>query len=333
MTAPMNWARIVIVAFNSGDDLQTCIDHLAAQTCQDFEVVVVDNASADGAAQALVFPDNKYRMITSEDNLGFAAGSNLGALGAQTQWIFSLNPDARVTPTWLETAKSASDSAPDFDMLSPVLLRASDRTLIDGCGDVLSGFGFAWRGGHLQSADKVPKFNRRVFSPCGACAGFRRALFERAGGFDPTFFCYVEDVDLGLRFTLAGKKCLLIPDSIVLHKGAGTLGEGHPFTLYHSYRNTVFMIAKNFPVLNLMFAIFAFPASVLWILTRNPKMAHRKDILRGLLHGYKAVPRLLFHRLKGIDRAGLRSQNRAYIHLTLSRRAMRARSIISKPID
>ena len=73
------WARLVIVAYNSGDDLQTCIDSLSAQIFQNFEVVIVDNASSDAAVQELNLPNDRYRILRLDENMGFAGGSNCGA--------------------------------------------------------------------------------------------------------------------------------------------------------------------------------------------------------------------------------------------------------------
>jgi len=284
------WARIIIVAFNSGDVLQNCIDHLVLQTERRFEVVIVDNQSTDNCVTNLRLPDDRFSVIVSEDNLGFAGGSNLGAKNAGTDWLITLNPDVFVTPTWLQRLKEAALEHPAFAMLSPVLVRQDDHNVLDGCGDVISIFGICWRGGSGFSLENAPKENCQVMSPCGASAAYRRVVFEAHGGFDSSFFCYMEDVDLALRLSKSGEKCLLIPDSIAYHIGSSTLGEGHPFIAYLSTKNSIAMIVKTYPMLN---AFFAFPSYILiriWNICRNPKQKSNLSVIKGLIIGVLLAP-------------------------------------------
>ncbi len=80
----------------------------------------------------------------------------------------------------------------------------NDSSLLDGVGDVYHISGLAWRKGHGSPAlGQFEKF-MEIVSPCAAAALYRRHDFLEIGGFDEDYFCYMEDVDLGLRFRLAG---------------------------------------------------------------------------------------------------------------------------------
>lgn len=297
-TEPLIWARIVIVAYNSGDILQKCIDCLKAQTHPDFEVVIVDNQSQDDAVKNLTLPDKRFSILKASRNLGFSGGSNFGAADAKTEWIITLNPDAHVSSTWIEELKKASEKYPTYSMLSPVMLDANNPAILDGCGDAISIFGLSWRGGQGNSRDAVPLKPCRVLSPCGASAAYRRDVFEKANGFDESFFCYIEDIDLGLRLNRVSQKCLLVPTAIVFHVGSSTLGKSHPLIAFLSRRNTIFMIVKNYQIIHAIIALPLYISLNLYNVVRNPRRNNNTAILKGLGVGFILAPKYIFQRIK-----------------------------------
>lgn len=106
------WVRVIIVNYNGREVLPSCLEHLAAQTMPDFEVVVVDNGSSDGSYPETPLPDPRFRWLAAGANLGFAAGNNLGARDCAAPWIATLNPDAFAQPDWLETLRAATQRHP-----------------------------------------------------------------------------------------------------------------------------------------------------------------------------------------------------------------------------
>jgi GT2 family glycosyltransferase len=247
--------RVVIVNYNAGAFLRTCVDALAVQTFRDFEAVVVDNASTDGSADALSLPDPRFTLIRNERNLGFAAASNIGASGCRAPWIATLNPDTVAEHTWLEEMHRGVERHPGVCMLGATLVAAADPSVVDGFGDALSIAGIPWRGGCGQAVASLPHADMEVFSPCAAAALYARESFESVGGFDESFFCYVEDVDLGFRLRLAGERCMQLRNAIVRHHGSAITGETSDFTLFHSYRNRLWLIWKDMPLLLLFIAV------------------------------------------------------------------------------
>lgn len=246
--ARVPWVRVIVVNYNGGGFLQSCVDALARQTLEDFEAVIVDNASSDGSPNSLVLPDERFQLVRSGANLGFAAGNNLGARACEAPWIATLNPDTVAEPSWLDEMRRGVERHPGARMFGATLVSAKDPTLVDGFGDVLSIAGIPWRGGHGRPVASLPDGDLEVFSPCAAAALYDRRSFERAGGFDETFFCYVEDVDLGLRLRLAGERCIQLRRAIVRHHGSAIAGEMSDFVLYHSYRNRLWLLLKNLPL-------------------------------------------------------------------------------------
>lgn len=273
------WVRIVIVNYNAGDFLASALEGLAKQTMTAFETIIVDNGSNDDSIERLVLPDSRFRLILAGRNLGFAAGCNLGAAGATTPFLAMLNPDAVPSADWLERLYAASLRHPLTAMFGSTQLMATDPSRLDGAGDNYSIFGIAWRGGFGASSALV-KQDIRVFSPCAAAALYRNDAFTKAGGFTESFFCYLEDVELGFRLRLQGHETVQVADARVTHAGSAITGRHSPFTLYHSTRNGVFLLVRCMPLPLLVMAMPLYILAQLWLMIRTDGRASRWGGLR-----------------------------------------------------
>lgn len=242
--------RIIIVNYNGGAFLGRCLDAVRAQTFRDFEVVVVDNGSTDGSMDAVMPTDDpRFSRLDLGENTGFAAANNRGAEGARTRWLVALNPDAFAPPDWLETLVAEAEAHPQAQMIGCTLIldASPDRApLLDGAGDNLAPFGIPWRGGFRQPAIE-PYPQGECFAPCAAAALYDREAFEAVGGFDERFFCYCEDVDLAFRLRLRGGRCYQSGRAVVRHVSSGLTGRHSEFSLYHGYRNALWMSVKCMP--------------------------------------------------------------------------------------
>ena len=220
-----------------------------AQTAKPREIILVDNASTDGSLEiASRFP--LVRLIAQTQNTGFARGNNraIEVASLELEWIVLLNSDAFVEPRWLEALLTVAKSNPEFDVFGSQLVNAADPTLLDGAGDTYHISGLVWRTAYGVPVSTLSESECEIFSPCAAAALYRRSAFEKVGGFDEGFFCYVEDVDLGFRLRLAGYRCLYVPQSVVHHVGSGSTGGQHSdFSVYHGHRNLVWTFVKNMP--------------------------------------------------------------------------------------
>ncbi len=246
---------IIIVNYNSGYRLQKCIAALAAQSYRNFEVIIVDNNSTDSSLEIELPDDVDVKIIKMPDNVGFAAANNLASKQASGEWLALLNPDAYAQPDWLKEFMAGVKRFPDVDAFGSLQLNAKEPTLIDGAGDAYFAAGISYRGQMNRHVDTAPP-DGECFAPCGAAAFFRKEVFESLGGFEESFFCYCEDVDLGFRLRLAGGRCIQLRDAVVHHEGSGITGQISGFAVYHGHRNRLWTYFRNMP---LVLILLTFP--------------------------------------------------------------------------
>jgi N-acetylglucosaminyl-diphospho-decaprenol L-rhamnosyltransferase len=243
-------ATVVIVNFNAGGHLAAVLTGLRNQDYSAFRAIIVDNASSDSsvaAARPAVQDDVRFDFIESKNNIGFAAAKNLAGSGTDTPWLALLNPDAVPTTDWLEQLMAATDRHPDAVMFGSTQLSLTDPEILDGTGDHYFAAGIPWRGGYGWPRITLPP-EGEVFSPCAAAALYRTDIFRAAGGFEESFFCYIEDVDLAFRLRLRGHFCIQVPAAIVHHAGSATSGgPNSDFARYYGIRNMIWCFVKNMP--------------------------------------------------------------------------------------
>jgi GT2 family glycosyltransferase len=285
---------VIIVNWNAGALLGACLRALAAQTERDFRAVVVDNASTDGSPDAVAtLGDPRFELLALASNTGFAHANNAGAAHtAPTEFIALLNPDAVPEPDWLAALLRAAEAAPDAGAFGSHLIDLADRAVSDGTGDCYHWSGRAFRRDHGVAVAQSRRAAGDIFSPCAAAALYRRAAWDRVGGFDEDFFCYLEDVDLGFRLRLAGWRCVHVPQSLCYHAGSALTGRRSDFSTYHGQRNMVWVFVKNMP--SWLFWLLA-PAHLLLNLLAPFALARRRQFglaLRAKRDALRAWPAL-----------------------------------------
>ncbi len=294
MAAPTPLISVVIVAFESAATLSRCLAALRAQTFGDFEVLLVDNGSRDGAAQAAAKADPAICLIEAGGNIGFAAGNNLAAAQARGQWLALLNPDAYADPDWLEQLVAASQRWPQIRSLA-CFQKAADRPgKIDGAGDVLTLAGIPYRGAYGHDLVALPE--GEVFSACGAAHLIWRDLFLQMSGFDERFFCYCEDVDLGYRLRLIGEATLFVPQAVVSHVGSAVLGARSDFALYHGAKNRLWLLIKNTPWPLVPVVALLHLLALALLLVMHAMRGEAQPVLRGLVAGLAGIGPMLTSR-------------------------------------
>lgn len=242
---------LVIVDYNAGEVLLRCLEAVALQTLPPSRLLLVDNAGTDGSfeeARAFVASNSTLagiaQILRNEKNLGFAAANNAAALLCDTEFLALLNPDAVPAPDWLEKLAAAAKRHPRAAAFASRQMLDVQRGLVDGLGDVYHPIGLCRRRRHGKGLRPSDLVETETASACAAAALYRRAAFQEAGGFDEKFFCYVEDVDLGLRLRRMGYATVFVPDAVVEHASKNSRSD---FAVYHGHRNIEWCFFKNTP--------------------------------------------------------------------------------------
>lgn len=246
---PSPLVSVILVSWNSAEHLPHCLDSLSQQTFGNFEIIIVDNGSADPGMEGLEqnYPGLDLRMERLASNQGFAVANNIGARLARGTWLALLNADAFPKPDWLEKLLDAAYRRPEFTFFSSRQLQYAQPDFLDGTGDEYHISGLAWRRFYNHPAQRYGLQEEEVFSACAAAAIYNREDFLQVGGFDESYFAYFEDVDLSFRLRLAGGRCLYVPEAEVCHVGSASAGKTSDFVMYHGHRNLVWTFFKNMP--------------------------------------------------------------------------------------
>jgi GT2 family glycosyltransferase len=245
---------VAILTYNGVELLDTVLASLARQSYGDSRTVVIDNGSTDGTGAWLAerWPD--VVLVSLPENVGVTAGLNRClAAAAGSEFVLLLNNDVELEPDCLEELLGALVTDAQAGVAQAKLLDFSRRELLDGTGDSYSWAGVAHRRGQGEFDEGQYDELQDVFGACGAAAMYRRSALVEVGGFDERFFAICEDVDWSFRARLAGYSCRYVPTAVVYHIGSASLGPRvSEFTLYHNWRNQIWVIAKNYPAASLL---------------------------------------------------------------------------------
>lgn len=311
---------VVIVNYNGGEMLDRCLSALYRQTHKPQRVILVDNHSDAFSADRA---ENLYpgiEIIALAENTGFAAANNLAVSKLQDiDWIALLNPDAYAAPDWLEQLLAAAERHPEFAMFGSHM-QSADNDTMDGTGDVYHVSGAVWRRDYGKSVAQGCRQDDEIFAPSAAAMLIKRDAFQQAGGFEESFFCYMEDVDLGFRLRLMGQRSMHVANALVTHEGSGVVGEYSNFHVYHGHRNLVWVYVRNMPGWLLwrylpQHLLYNLASIVIFILRgkTGAVLRAKRDALKGIANAWKQrrviqaqaviapgeIRRVMSHRLLG----------------------------------
>jgi GT2 family glycosyltransferase len=229
----------VIVAWNSGEALASCVESLrASATAAEMflQLVIVENASHDDAATHLELGPRDL-LLRNPINAGYGVAAAQGLARAEAEWALLVNPDVAVEPGFFEALGRAMRSIDgDVAALVPELRYASSPGTVNSRGIAVDDIGIPAEVD--LGADVVNGLSpREVLGGSSGCCLLRCDAVRAIGGPEPIFFAYLEDVDLAIRLQEASYRALLIPDAVAWHEGSASTREGSPVKSFLVARN------------------------------------------------------------------------------------------------
>jgi GT2 family glycosyltransferase len=285
---------VVVLNYNKKNDLLLALKSIYASDYPNISVVVVDNNSSDGSADAVAqnYPDTP--LIRNPKNTGVSKGRNLGWRYANEHFDFKyvifLDDDSEVAPDYFTKMVKAYQEHPDVGIVTGKAYIGWDTKVLCSVGMSVNLYtGLVYDIG----AGRRDKGQYNTASYRAACSGFaysvRRALFEQIGGFDENFSPYGwEDADFCLRARRAGYKTYYIPDAIVIHKG--TKAARNPVAAYErsKIKNYFYLLRQHTTILQKCCCAICIPFKGLYIICEMILKGHSNVIfsqLRGFLEG------------------------------------------------
>jgi len=282
----MKKVTVIIPNYNGMKFIKDCLDSLKNQSMEEFDIIVVDNASTDGSIELV---ENEYKDVLVkrlDQNYGFCHAVNVGISMTKTEYLILLNNDTRVEYDFVKELYETIDKYKDTFSVASKMLQLNDPDKIDAAGDLYCALGWAFSLGKDASKSK---YNREavVFSACGGAAIYRKSMFDQIGYFDELHFSYLEDVDVCYRAKIMGFKNRYTPKAVVYHAGSGTTGSRHnSFKVRLAARNSWYVIYKNMPwlqiLLNLPFFLIGFGVKAIYFICKG----FGREYLSGMKRGY-----------------------------------------------
>lgn len=280
----------VIVSFNDSEYLNDCLEALFPVRGRIETLHIVHNSPMSKSVNLDRLPI-KILHHNPDRNLGFGSAVNLAvkSMKPKTEFILTINPDCMLNEDWVVPAITHMEKDKSVASVGCDLFYLKDgKRIIDGLGDVLTIWGLGRRVGHgLPFSIARYLRTKKIDSVCAALAIYRRSSFEEAGGFDPEYFLYLEDLDLGLRLSQLGYKNAQISGFPSIHIGSQSSGgRCSSVAAYYGQRNRFLLLAKSARASKLLLLI-----STWWVgdLILMAKAAHCRNLLvyfKGTLSGW-----------------------------------------------
>lgn len=206
---------VLIVAYDSRDDLGKTLPALLPELGDGDELIVVENKAGDGSAELVRELAPAARTVRMGRNTGFAGGCNAGAEVAGGDLLVVLNPDAAPLPGFGEAIRRPWREGRGWVAWQALVADGEAKT-VNSAGNPVHFTGIVWAGGHGEALSAVTGPGE-VTVASGACLAIPLAEWRRAGGFPEQFFMYHEDVDLSVRLRMEGGTVGIEPTAIVAH--------------------------------------------------------------------------------------------------------------------
>jgi hypothetical protein len=243
---------VIVLNWNGGTHVQSCLDSLTGQDYDNLEIIVVDNGSSDGSVEMIRTRYPEVQLIENHANLGFAAGNNVGIRVSRGEYVVILNNDAEMDSRAVSAMREAIDKDRRYGACASRIYLKFEQDLLDAAGIVVCPDGLSIGRGRLERGERYGR-EEEVFFGSGCCLMARREMLEdiKVGGdyFDESFFMYADDTDLGWRARLRGWKTVYAPDAKVYHLHSASSESYSPLKAFLVERNRIWVQLTYFPLL------------------------------------------------------------------------------------
>lgn len=230
------FVSVIVLNYNGIEYIANCLDSILKNNYENFELIVVDNASTDGSlktAQERFGSNPKIRIIASPTNLGFSGGNNLGFEQSKGEYVVFVNNDTTVPSDWLAPLVEAMENDPAIGIAQSMIYTMD--------GQKIQTAGYLYSNGLIRKEQLFEgKSSDISFEPifevsfaCGASMIIRREILERMGAFEAKIPFFYDDTLLSLKTLLAGKKVVTVSASKIFHVGSASDIWKIRFTTYH----------------------------------------------------------------------------------------------------
>lgn len=216
---------VIIVSARCDFRLIRTIYSLGKSVLRDFEIVIVDNGSPEGALQAYETACRlqlRCKVIHLDRNLGPVIGYNLGIKGSSSEIIALLHDDVVLSPLWLDRCVNRLLVNVNYAAVQGKIYQAGGQHVLDSCGCVIDSHGCEHDRGQGERDEGQYNKECEVFSVSGVASVFRKSVIESVGYFDENFFSGLDDLDLCWRARLRGFRIIYTPDAIAYHERSRT---------------------------------------------------------------------------------------------------------------
>ncbi len=289
---------VVIVTHNRTEDLRECIKSYIDSSYKNLEIIVVDNGSKPPLATWLTKKYPKVKLVTSEFNIGAAAGRNLGLKESRGDYILFTDDDAYADKNMVFHLVEAFRQKKNAGIIQPLVYDKQKKNLLQGAGhdiNLLTGRIKAWG---VKEEDRGQYEGIREVPMCGCVWMVKRNVFDNIGIYDEDYFIPYEDSDFSIRVRKEGFKLYCYSKAKTWHLGVKStfvhpwiewLGITSPQRAYRVARNKMIFMRKHSPLPGSLIFFFILMPAYAVIHSLIIFLARRFDILLryqlGLLSG------------------------------------------------
>ena len=237
----------IIINYNGGTAIIECLRSLARQTYSNCQVVVVDNDSKDGSLEAVREHFPEVRIVETGYNAGWGVAGNAGINATDTEYVVMLNNDAYLDDRCIAEMVAAIRLRLDYGSCASRILLWDEPETIEAAGLVIYRDGLSVGRGRLRPMAEYAA-PAEIFCANDCCCLYKRSMLREIGLYDPDFFIYADETDMGWRHQIAGWKCIYAPRAIAYHAHSRAAGSYSDFKAYHVERNRLYLCLKYLPV-------------------------------------------------------------------------------------